>query len=84
MLFQIYVKELARSYTREDDMTSEHATNKSRLECKNCRIVKFFGDEVAECQKKLDCQWAIVSGYGHFCKHPSSLKSSSNLNRLFN
>lgn len=66
-------------------MTSEHATNKSKLECENCRIVKFFGDEVAECQEKLDCQWAIVSGYGHFCKHPSSLQhSGSNLSRLFN
>ena len=66
-------------------MTSEKPVNKSILECENCRIVKLFGDEVAECLDKLDCQWAIVSGYGHFCKHPSSLRfTSPKLSRLFN
>ena len=65
-------------------MTSESITNKPKLECINCRVVKFFGTEVVECLEKLDCQWAIILGYGHFCKHPSSLQYSSfNLSRLF-
>ena len=65
-------------------MTSQLAANSPKLECENCRIVKFFGTEVVECLEKLDCQWAIVLGYGHFCKHPSSLQhSSANLSRLF-
>ena len=66
-------------------MTSEAGSSKPKPECQSCRVVKLFEAEVAECVEKLDCHWAIISGYGHFCKHPSSLMYfDSGLSRLFN
>lgn len=65
-------------------MTSEITSDKQKLKCTNCRVVELFGTEAVACIEKLDCHWAIISGYGHFCKHPSTLQySNSNSSRLF-